>query len=78
MTSTQRTEPDSITEPGHGNSVAAWTGVVIILIGALVSSLAVVAASTVGFIIGAVIIVLGVVAWKVLGVMGYGEKPHGH
>lgn len=64
-------------EPGHGHSVAAWTGVVIILVGSLVCCIAVVFPSVIGFVAGAVIIVVGVIAWKVMTNMGYGEKPHG-
>lgn len=65
-------------EPGHGHSVAAWTGVAIILLGSLVCCLAVVWGSVVSFIIGAVLILFGVIAWNVMGKMGYGEKPHDH
>ncbi len=75
MTTSQHSQTP--VEPGHGHSVAAWTGVCIILFGALACSLAVVWASTIGFVIGAAIILVGVIAWKVLKSMGYGEKPHG-
>jgi hypothetical protein len=56
----------------HGHSVAAWTAVVIILVGSAVASLAVVLPSTVLFVIGLVICVLGAVAGKVLSLAGYG------
>lgn len=58
----------------HGHSVAAWTAVVIILVGAALASWAVVATSMVLFIIGIVICVVGAVAGKVLAMAGYGAK----
>lgn len=59
---------------GHGHSVAAWTAVTVILVGALTMSLAVVAASVLWFVIGGVVVVLGVVAGKLLAMAGYGEN----
>ena len=58
----------------HGHSVAAWTAVVVILVGSVVMSLAVVFPSLTWFIIGAVIVVLGIIAGKVLAMAGYGDK----
>ena len=58
--------------PSHGNTVAAWTAVGILLVAALVMSLGVVLASVTVFVIGAVVAVLGVVAGKVLALAGYG------
>ena len=63
---------NEIHEEDHGHSVAAWTAVVIILVGSAVASLAVVVTSTVLFVIGLVICVLGAVAGKVLSLAGYG------
>ena len=57
---------------GHGNSVAAWTAVGIMLIGALIGAVAVAVWSMPGLVVGVVVIVLGVIAWKVLDKMGYG------
>ena len=59
---------------GHGHSVAAWTAVAIILVGAVVMSLAVVFPHLVWFIIGAVIAVLGAIVGKVLAMAGFGAK----
>ena len=62
---------------GHGNSVAAWTGVGIVLVGAAVCCIAVVATSLWMFVGGLVVIVLGAVVGKVLSGMGYGSQvPH--
>ena len=58
----------------HGHSVAAWTAVVVILVGSVVMSLAVVFPSLTWFKIGAVIVVLGIIAGKVLAMAGYGDK----
>jgi uncharacterized protein DUF6704 len=58
----------------HGHSVAAWTAVIIILIGAAVASWAVVIASVVLFWVGIGICVVGAIVGKVLGMAGYGAK----
>lgn len=60
----------------HGHSVAAWTAVGIILTGSIVAAIAVVIPSVAVGIIGAVIIILGGVAGKVLAMAGYGSKAH--
>ena len=56
----------------HGHSIAAWAAVGIILVGSAVASLAVVLPSTVLFVVGLVICVIGAVAGKVLSLAGYG------
>jgi hypothetical protein len=61
-------------EGGHGHSVAAWTAVGVILLGCLVMSVAVVAATIWLFVLGAVVVVVGAVLGKVLGAMGFGQK----
>jgi hypothetical protein len=58
----------------HGHSVAAWTAVVVILVGTVIMSLAVVFPSVLWFVVGAVVVVLGIVAGKVLAMAGYGHK----
>ena len=58
----------------HGHSVAAWTAVFIILVGAAVGSLAVVIASPFLYWVGIAICVVGAVTGKVLGMAGYGAK----
>lgn len=61
-----------IHEEDHGHSIAAWTAVIIILVGSALASLAVVLTSTPLFVIGLVICALGAVAGKVLSMAGYG------
>jgi hypothetical protein len=58
----------------HGHSVAAWSGVTIILIGSAVASLAVVLARPFLFWVGIAVCLVGAVAGKVLGMAGYGAK----
>jgi len=62
-------------QENHGQSVAAWTAVTILLLAALVMSFAVVFASKVWFGVGVVVAVVGVVVGKVLSNAGYGAAP---
>lgn len=57
----------------HGGTAAAWTAVAIIVTGCLVSAVALPLSSTVLFFVGLAVIVLGVVAGKVMSMMGMGE-----
>lgn len=56
----------------HGNSVAAWTGVGIVLGGFTIMALAVLFPSVVVFIVGVVVAIIGVVVGKVMSMAGYG------
>lgn len=60
---------------GHGHSSAAWTAVGVILLGSLIMSVAVVVAQLWLFVVGAAVVVVGVVLGKVLSAMGFGQKP---
>ena len=60
----------------HGHSTAAWTGVGIILLGTAIASVAFVIPSVALAIVGAVVIVAGIVAGKVLSMAGYGSNGH--
>jgi ABC-type iron transport system FetAB permease component len=74
------TQPTSGVEHGdeehesHGHSLAAWTAVVVILVGTLVMSLAVVFPSRLWFVVGAIVVVAGAISGKVLAMAGYGER----
>jgi len=59
-------------EHHHGNSIAAWTAVGILLVGFTVMSVAVLVTSVALFVVGCVVAVLGAVAGKVLAMAGYG------
>jgi len=61
---------------GHGNSVAAWTAVGIVLLGAAMSCGGVLFTSLWLFIAGFVVIALGAVVGKVMAAMGYGSTAH--
>lgn len=68
---------------GHGNSPAAWTCVIVMLVGALIASIAFVIASTPIFIAGAAIMVIGLLLGWVMRKAGYGVggsklKNNGH
>lgn len=60
----------------HGNSVAAWTGVGILLLGTLLICLGLIFASQMMWIPGIVLLVVGALAWIVLEKAGYGEAGH--
>ncbi len=57
---------------GHGNSPAAWTCVIVMLIGAFIASIAYVIASTPIFIGGAVVMVVGLLVGWIMRKAGYG------
>ncbi len=69
---------------GHGNSPAAWTTVLIMLIGAAVSSFAFIFASTEGnldsgtvlFWIGVILMLVGLIVGWVMRRAGYGVGGH--
>src|SRR5690348_3128591 len=56
----------------HGQSLASWTAVGIIVFGVLIMAIAVIITTVWLFVVGVVIVVLGVVAGKVLSAMGFG------
>lgn len=58
----------------HGHSVAAWTGVGIILLGSLVAALGVVLLTVWLFVAGLGICAIGVVAGKLLSMAGFGSS----
>ncbi|WP_088315111.1 HGxxPAAW family protein [Kineosporia sp. R_H_3] len=76
MTDSQATTPVRDYEHDHGNSVAAWTGVALIMLGFLVASIGVGILSLWVSIAGGVVVVIGAAAWKVLSSMGYGAGTH--
>lgn len=58
----------------HGNSVAAWVSVTVMMVGSLMGAVAVSAKSMTLGIISAVVVVVGLVLGKVLQAAGYGIK----
>src|SRR5688572_9025881 len=73
-----RTREDAMEEQheDHGHSVAAWTAVGIILLGSAIASVAVLLPNIVLGIVGAVVIIAGAIAGKVMSMAGYGSKGH--
>jgi hypothetical protein len=61
-------------EPGHGNSPAAWIGVVIMLIGFAVGTVAFFLEIVPVVWVGVAIIVFGLLAGVVAAKLGYGVK----
>jgi hypothetical protein len=62
----------------HGNSVAAWSLVAILSVGALMMAVAVGAKSLPLGLVGLVVVVAGVVVGKVLQMSGFGIKQGSH
>lgn len=63
---------DSAAHSNHGNTVAAWTTVGILIVAALIMCLAVVFATVWLFVVGVVVVVVALVAGKLLSMAGYG------
>jgi hypothetical protein len=61
-------------EDNHGKTVAAWTAVIIMLVGSTISAVAVVIAIQWIFWVGIIVCALGGVAGLVLRSMGYGQQ----
>lgn len=57
---------------GHGNSPAAWTTVLVMLVGALIMSIAFVIANTTIFIAGGVVMAIGLIIGLAMRKAGYG------
>jgi len=58
----------------HGNTPAAWTGVLIILVGFVVGGVGLVAGSWVVFWIGVALGVIGPIVGKILQMVGLGNE----
>jgi hypothetical protein len=61
------------THDDHGNTLAAWTCVGLLILGSFVMCLAVVLASVPLFVVGGAVAVAAGVAGKVLQLAGYGR-----
>ena len=59
----------------HGNTPAAWTGVVIILLGFVVGGLGLVVDNMTVFWVGVVLVPVGVIAGGVMAKAGLGADP---
>lgn len=63
-------------EENHGHSTAAWTAVGIILLGALIGSVAALIPSLLVGGIAAVVIIAGAVTGKLMSMAGMGSSGH--
>lgn len=61
----------------HGNTVAAWVCVGILLVAVVIMAIAVAFPNLALFIGGVVVAIVGLIAGKVLQSAGYGKKPAG-
>lgn len=63
--------------PGDGTSVAAWTGVVILLLASVLISVGIMWGVDWATWAGVAAVVVGIVAWVALHKAGYGESAPG-
>ena len=68
---------EHVVEDHHGQSVAAWTSVAILLVASAVIALSFPLSSTPLLIVGIVLVVVGLVVGKVLAATGYGIAGKG-
>lgn len=61
----------------HGNTPAAWTGVMVILLGFVVGGIGLVIGSMLLFWIGVALAPIGVIVGKIMAKMGLGAEPVG-
>lgn len=59
-------------DDNHGNSLAAWVMVGVVLLGSAIMSAAFIWPSVALFIVGVLVVIAGLVAGKVLALAGYG------
>lgn len=64
----------AVQDPGHGNTVASWTGVLIIFLGAVIATFGSVTGNWTIFWAGIIVCVLGPVVGLVLRAAGKGGK----
>jgi len=59
----------------HGNTPAAWTGVMIILLGFIVGGIGLVIGSWTVFWVGVALVPVGAVVGRIMAGMGLGAEP---
>lgn len=62
-------------EHHHGNTPAAWTAVIIMMVAFVVGTLGVMVAAPVVFWVGVALFVIGAIVGKVMSMMGLGKNP---
>lgn len=66
--------PDEIIDPGHGNTVAAWTAVIVMIIAIAVGTVFFYLEQSTMVWICAGVLALGLIAGGVLKLLGFGKK----
>ena len=59
-------------EPGHGNSIAAWSAVITAIIGITIATLGIVLPEATLLVVGSILTVLSIPMGPVLAKLGYG------
>jgi hypothetical protein len=62
----------------HGNTPAAWTGVLIILVGFVVGGIGLVIDNWPVFWVGVALGPIGIIVGKIMAMMGHGAEPTSH
>jgi hypothetical protein len=62
----------------HGNTPAAWTGVMIILVGFTVGGIGMVIDNWTMFWVGVALVPAGAIVGKIMAMMGMGAEPASH
>lgn len=65
-----------MSEVGHGNTVAAWVAVAIIMAAFIIGGIAVLVGAWLLFWASVVLAVVGGISGKVLQMMGFGQSGH--
>jgi len=65
--------PASAPWTNHGQTVAAWTTVTVVLVGSVIAAVGVLIAVTWLFWLGLVVVIVGTAVGKVLQLAGYGQ-----
>ena len=71
-------QPAPRVDPHHGNNVASWTAVAVMVVGFIIAAVGVGMASVPVCVVGAVVIVAGAIAGKVMSGMGLGAYGKDH
>ncbi|GAA3695754.1 hypothetical protein GCM10022377_05700 [Zhihengliuella alba] len=74
--STNAVDPMHSEQPGHGNSVAAWTMVAVMLVGVGIGCVGYGLASVTVVIVGLAVVAVGLIAGWVLKKAGFGVGGH--
>lgn len=63
-----------MSEPGHGHSTAAWTGVTVLMVASLIVGVGIMLGLSWAVWVGAALVVAGALGWYGLHAAGYGKE----